>query len=141
VGTAITVDWLGAEWTSRAHWTAKERLTRALRRLDHDVSITTLHRDGNVLHQHSLPFCTRQQAAGRVERLSHLPNDFEGTGMEAAEGVQHERDKLHVNGLCHDRIVGIFLHLTLVADSFHTALCCHIAPRLSGRVGDGDVTQ
>jgi hypothetical protein len=68
---------------------------------NHDVSIATLHRHGDVLHQIPLPLGVGDQAGGWVERTAQLSDERQGCAVKSSESVQDKGRELHIERLCH----------------------------------------
>jgi hypothetical protein len=109
--------------------------------MDHDVSVSTLHSHGHVLHQILLPLGVGDQAGGRVERTTQLSNEGEGCAVKSPICVQHNGRELHTERRCHGCIQVVFLSLATVAHRLHSTQSRSISPLLRVGVTDGDVTE
>jgi hypothetical protein len=86
----------------------------------HDIAISTLHSDRDVVHQVLLPLGMGDQAGTWVECTAHQLDERQSGPVEAAICVQHESREPHVQCLCHVRVSGVFLSLPTVSHRFYT---------------------
>ena len=120
----------------RAHYSTSstDRVSLSPFILYHDVSITTLDSDSNMLSQSDIEFTPGQLTCYGIQRAGYSLYEAQCTLMKSTMSIEHHSSEFHIVGCGHFSVQVILDRLPHVTHDLSAMLTCSLLPRAVGHL-------